>query len=361
MSIREITTGKSGAGVYEIDNSIIVKHIKRNTVDKEKYDTYSREALFYMSKTEAFKADSGNSDYCGYLPEILCAYATDEEIVILMRKYAVLEKADILPFSYETLDSIAYSLALVHSDEIPEFLREEACHSAKVCDVKKSENGLSDDEIKSCLDGWLSILDEHPGRFDKNIVLKAAENFKDIFIWHETEEKTLIHGDFHRENLLWSDFSYETELSPIGLHTGILLKSRNNHLKRDLSKIQSCRICDWQSVKIGGPSEDISFFFSRLRGEGMFAELQGETNPEQETKQEDSILESFLESYIRYRKALSGNPLNKLSLERKPLDLQTLKKHIAASNFITTFRFWHYFLHGADEATVENILNYLLM
>ena len=337
MSIREITTGKSGAGVYEIDNSLIVKHIQRDKVDKEKFDTYSREALFYMSKTEAFKADSGNFDYCGYLPEILCAYATDEEIVILMRKYAILEKADILPFSYETLDSIAYSLALVHSDEIPEFLREEACHSAKESDGKKSENGLSDDEIKSCRDGWLSILDEHPGRFDKNIVLKAAENFKDIFIWHETEEKTLIHGDFHRENLLWSDFSYETELSPIGLHTGILLKSRNNHLKRDLSKIQSCRICDWQSVKIGGPSEDISFFFSRLRGEGI--------------QDESGVLQRFLESYIRHSESLTG----------KRLDLQTLRKHIAASNFITTFRFWHYFLHGADEATVENILNYLLM
>ena len=337
MSIREITTGKSGAGVYEIDNSLIVKHIKRDKVDKEKFDTYSREALFYMSKTEAFKADSGNSDYCGYLPEILCANVTDEEIVILMRKYAVLEKADILPFSYETLDSIAYSLALVHSDEIPEFLREEACHSAKESDGKKSENGLSDDEIKSCRDGWLSILDEHPGRFDKNIVLKAAENFKDIFIWHETEEKTLIHGDFHRENLLWSDFSSETELSPIGRHTGVLLKSRNNHLKRDLSKIQSCRICDWQSVKIGGPSEDISFFFSRLRGEGI--------------QDESGVLQRFLESYIRHSESLTG----------KRLDLQTLRKHIAASNFITTFRFWHYFLHGADEATVENILNYLLM
>ena len=88
-----------------------------------------------------------------------------------------------------------------------------------------------------------------------------AEKINGIIGWHNNEDCVLIHGDFHWENLL----------------------------KTDDGRI--C-VCDWQNVGIGGASEDLSFFMSRLATDGIQIEL-----------------DKILDMYANAVKELSGKTL----------------------------------------------------
>ena len=112
----------------------------------------------------------------------------------------------------------------------------------------------------------------------------------------------MIHGDFHWDNLL---------------------KTNDGDI---------C-VCDWQNVRIGGASEDLSFFMSRLGADGI-----------------ENKSETILQTYTSELEKLSG----------KHIDPEDIKKHIAASNVITTFEFWHEFLHGSDEGRVRGIFEKMI-
>ena len=57
-------------------------------------------------------------------------------------------------------------------------------------------------EIQASLDGWESVLAEHPATFDEGPLEDLASNINKIIEWHSTEPRILTHGDFHFENLL---------------------------------------------------------------------------------------------------------------------------------------------------------------
>ena len=48
--VTEIKVGQSGANVYEIDESYVLKHVVRQRLKEELFVTYTREALFYRSQ-----------------------------------------------------------------------------------------------------------------------------------------------------------------------------------------------------------------------------------------------------------------------------------------------------------------------
>ena len=39
------------------------------------------------------------------------------------------------------------------------------------------------------------------------------------------------------------------------------------------------------------------------------------------------------------------------------IDINAIKKHMAAANVITSFEFWHEFLHGNDEERVRGVFD----
>ena len=87
------------------------------------------------------------------------------------------------------------------------------------------------------------------------------------------------------------------------------------------------KVCDWQGVNVDGESADISFFFSRLEADGF------------------SVDRELLKHYSE-------------ETERKPgavVEAKEIEWHIKASNIITTFRFWHYYLHGNPVERVREI------
>ena len=271
----EIKVGQSGADVYEINGDLILKHVVRRKLNDSLFDTYMREALFYQAKAGGRRR---------YLPEILQLEISNDEILLLMRKYRTPSRSD--P-DEAMIRKVVRALACVHTDSAPEFLH---------CD-RKHTAFLSGQQAEEYRAGWACVLQEHPGSFDETPLHHIAEKINSVIEWHESEEKVLVHGDFHWDNLLEDE------------QGGIL-------------------ICDWQSVGLGGASGDLSFFMSRLGAD-------------------DARLDQklFLKCYADAIREISGHAV----------DIQSIAGHIAAANVVTSFIFWHQFLHGTEAERVRGI------
>ena len=269
----EITVGKSGAKVYDLDGTRIFKHVIRDKIENGMFDTYVREAQLY-------KALGPKS----YLPELETIEIYPDEIKLVMKKYMHPDRNSI---NEDTIRKVADVLSDIHLTEIPEFMQND----------EKRAVLLSENEIKQCLDGWNSVFGEHPGVFDASPLNAISENINDIITRHDSESKVLSHGDFHFDNLLTDE-------------NGNII------------------VCDWQGVNVGGASSDISFFMSRLGADGI---------------QVDGRL--FLESYVDAVNRKTGAGLAAKDIEW----------HIQASNIITTFRYWHFYLHGNPVDRVQEI------
>lgn len=93
--VQNIEMGKSGANVYDIDNSMILKHVKRIKIrDNTVWNSYKTESLMY----DWFKKKK-----ITYVPQILYNYQTEDEIILLMKKYRMLRQDEIKD---EIIDSI---------------------------------------------------------------------------------------------------------------------------------------------------------------------------------------------------------------------------------------------------------------
>lgn len=270
-----LTGGKSGAQVYDIGGKYVLKQIYRAVLGNEElYETYQKEASWYAS--------GGAGLNC--LPKVLDLRNTRDEISILMKQYHTLSRLEI---HADLLEKIMQSLAAVHAAEIPPFLKQKQ-HTA--CP-------LEPEEIRACAEGWRAVLREHPNVFTEAPLERIAEEINNIIRWHDSEEAVLSHGDFHWDNLLTDD-------------QGKII------------------ICDWQGVGAGAASGDLSFFFGRLRGDGVQIQEQ-----------------QAVEMYGREVKRLSG----------KRVSWKEINEHMRAANVITSFTCWHQYLHGNDEARVREI------
>lgn len=154
-----------------------------------------------------------------------------------------------------------------------------------------------EEQICVSVEGWRTVLDEHPGAFDGAPLEHIAGEINQIILWLGSEETVLSHGDFHWDNLLMDE--------------------QGNII-----------ICDWQGVEAGAASGDLSFFFGRLRGDGI-------------QMKEQEVVEAY------------GREIWQLS--EKKVTWEEIDGHIRAANVITSFTCWHQYLHGSDEGRVREI------
>ncbi len=274
-SVTEIGIGQSGADVYEIDGKYVLKHVDRQKTSEEQFVTYMREVLFYRYQMTRQKT---------YLPKVLKADTSENEIFILMKKY---DRPDRNAINAELIQKITGALAKLHTDETPSFMLQN----------REKAEPMSGQRTEECLSGWKCVLAEHPGAFDESRLEEIAGRINGIMIRHDSEERVPIHGDFHWDNLL---------------------KDEEGHIL----------ICDWQGVHLGGASGDLSFFLSRLGGDGVRIDAA-----------------AFLDSYVNAILELSG----------KQIKRQDIIWHMNAANVITSFAFWHEYLHGSSEERVRDI------
>ena len=136
--------GKSGARVYDIGGEYVLKQIYRTELgNDERYEAYRKEARWYAAGGAGL----------GCLPEVLDLRSTDDEISILMKRYQALSRREI---NMELPEKIMRTLASVHAAEIPPLLKQKQ-HTAQP---------LSEDQIRAFVEGWRTVLEEHPGAFD---------------------------------------------------------------------------------------------------------------------------------------------------------------------------------------------------
>lgn len=283
---RQIKNGKSGAEVWETEDGYVLKHVQKGKLpDQGVFSLYQNEAYFYQ-----FIQHNSHADMLSCMPEVLDIQVSDHEILIFMKKYQELSRDEA---DEELLQKIMRVLAKIHTQDIPDFLRQE----------QKEPVYFDKAQIESCLAEWRSVLAEHPGEFDDRILTEAAAKVNEIISWHHGEERVLSHGDFHWDNVL---------------------KTENGDIV----------VCDWQGVGMGGASEDISFFLSRLGADGVTIEQ-----------------EKVIELYCRERYLLSG----------KNISPKELQKHMNAANLIVSFQFWHEYLHGSTCERVRGIYEKMVM
>lgn len=283
---RQIRSGKSGAEVWEIEGKYVLKYVQRAKLQESGvFALYQNEALFYQ-----FFGQNLQRRALACLPKVLEVQVSEDAILILMKKYHELSRNGI---SEELLRKIMGALAVIHTQDIPTFLRRE----------QKQPGYLKEEQIEYCLAGWRSVLAEHPGEFDEGILTDTAAKINEIIGWNHEEEQVLSHGDFHWDNLL-------------------------------LDENGDVVICDWQSVNAGGASGDISFFLSRLGADGINIE------PERVVK-----------LYCHERFQLTGETISK----------EDMIRHMNAANVITSFQFWHQYLHGSACERVRGIYEKMRM
>lgn len=273
--------GKSGACVYDIQGEYVLKQIYRAELgDDVLYEAYRKEVWWYAS--------GGAGLDC--LPEVLDLRSTQDEISILMKRYDRLSRQEI---NTELLGKIMRSLASVHGAEVPPLLKKKRCGAQP----------LLEEQIRASVEGWRTVLDEHPGVFDHEPLERIAKEINRIIFWHNSEETVLTHGDFHWDNLLMDN-------------QGRII------------------ICDWQGVGTGAISGDLSFFLGRLRGDGIRVNER-----------------ELVEAYGRETERLFG----------KKVTWEEIDGHIRAANVIISFRFWHEYLHGSSEGRVRDIYGKMVM
>lgn len=213
----QITIGKSGASVYELDHIYIAKHIRRSLMQSgADWDSYRRESQFYSSYT---------SEKFPFLPRVYHCHQTDDEIQLIMEKYCPVNRYNL---DDAVLEKVFDVLAQIHNMPVPEFL-------------PKMDTGalwLEKDEINQYLSGWCDVIREHGDVFSESDLIKIGENINTINKQAYTPKKMCCHGDFHFDNLLVDD-------------EGKII------------------VCDWQNVNSGHVSGDISFFLSRLSADGL--------------------------------------------------------------------------------------------
>ncbi len=269
---KEITLGQSGAHVYELDDERVLKVVLREELpDDNMWSAYEKEALFY----ENSRAD--------FLPKIYVNIHTDKEIFLILEKGYPLKREFL---NSAELQKIMDVLVQIHDMSVPAFLRVEERHPVY----------LSQEELKESVQGWKSVLSEHPGSFDESLLVQIQKCINEWNITYFVKESNLVHGDFHFENIL---------------------QNEENNIK----------VIDWQNCGMGQGSGDISFLLSRLSADGFQIE-------------EEKIIELYCQSAEKIGKNIA------------PIEIAT---QMRLANLNTSFRFWHMYLHGSDTKRVQDI------
>ena len=271
---QKIKTGKSGADVYAVGRDVLLKHARRAALpDAGVWDSYVTEARMYAWFHEK---------HVPWVPELLYERRTPQEVVLLLRRYQMLAHEE----ASSRLPEIMQTLARIHSLPAPDFLEA----------PKRSYAVLPPERLRECLDGWKSVLAEHGDRFNADDAAFVARHFNRVNERFYSQNFTLVHGDFHCDNLL------------MGEHGALL-------------------VCDWQNAHMGTPAGDVAFFLSRLSADGVSLDA-----------------DALVGSYCAAAAALGVSA-----------DAEMIRCDRTLSSLNAAFLFWHQYLHDNPAERVGGI------
>jgi len=204
-----ITNGASGAFIFDVDGKYIVKYARKTGNDPKIFNMFVKEYDFYRLY----------SDICSdFIPDVIFQTANQEEIFIVLRKYAVINHDQ---WNDDLIKRAMQLCARINSIDAT---------------FQETNDYGSDYDVYPLtvsLENWLSVQNRFPDHIDASLLNAMYENFDAINSYAKQLPipKTLCHGDFHPQNFLM-----------------------------DGDKLI---ICDWQTVGIGRGISDVAFFISR--------------------------------------------------------------------------------------------------
>lgn len=214
--VKDILTGQSGAVVCEIGGNRIAKLICREKLTEEGlWEKYIREAEFYRSV---------QGMQLPFVPRVLFAGRTEDELLLVLEKYRTIARKEI---SGALMEKVTETLARIHTLPVPGFAEQK--DGQPLMYVPK--------DIAAYVGGWESVLQEHGDAFSAGLLQEISRDINAINRKFQSRRACFTHGDFHFDNLLQDD--------------------RENIV-----------VCDWQSCGCGDPSGDLSFLMSRLLSDG---------------------------------------------------------------------------------------------
>lgn len=268
----EMTLGQSGAHVYELDDKRVLKVAFREEVqDDHIWASYEKEALFYESCKEAF------------LPKVFVNIHTENEIFLILEKCYPLERERL---DEELLEKIADVLVQIHGMKIPEFINV----------IERQPVVFTKEDVEESLQGWKSVLEEHPGVFEEEVLEEIAWKIPYVNRRFFHGESRFHHGDFHFDNIM---------------------QDAEGNIK----------VVDWQNCGVGHVSGDLSFWISRLSADGYGMD-------------EKAVIEIYCQSAEKKGdRVLPGE----------------IEVQMSLANLNTSFRFWHAYLHHSTAERVGGI------
>lgn len=217
-SCSPVSLGKSGADIYCVDDSMILKYCRRENVESGLWKSFVNEILCCKWFKE-IKPD--------FAAEVLYCRCSEDETVLLMKKYRMLRHEEAGRFRYKIMNA----LASIHHMDIPAFLPP----------AEEVPFYMDNPSKKESVYGWKSVLTECGIPLENNEIAGLSDDINGINLKAGKGRRVFTHGDFHCDN--------------------ILVDSSGN-----------IKICDWQNVSDGDPAGDLSFFLSRLEADGINAD-----------------------------------------------------------------------------------------
>ena len=273
VSCVPITLGASGARLFTVtdgEKQYVLKMAHESFhCDEERLQSYRKEYAFYRLNQNL---------QLPYVPVVV--YAEEHPVygILLVMKH------------YETVAHEQWDLEL--QKKAVDLCARLNCVPVDALDalgIQWNPARIDAEFTRNSYQAWIEVLDEHEGRFDRNVLDEIYKNLEAVCPVLNSEPQYICHGDYHPENIL--------------------------------SDGENLYICDWQGITIGKCVGDISFFLSRGMGMGISMDA-------------DTLLSYYCERLSEY-KGMEINP-------------EILQKERSASALLTTFSFWAFYLKGAS-------------
>lgn len=279
-----ITAGAGGAYVFSVDYQYIIKYAYLPALDFEIRKQYRKEFSFY-------KICSGKN--IDFLPEIVFQTANDDEILLVMKKYAPIKPADWDENLQKSAMELCAHINAVDTTDFNALFQEQE----KQNDEEQHEDSYP---LSLSYQNWVNLQKKFPEHIDAALLKEMYADFDDMGACADKLDipETLCHGDCHPQNFL-----------------------------KDGDKL---KICDWQGAGIGRGIGDVAFFISR--GADMGLDIN-----------RDKLIEDYCGALLKYANI--------------KVNVSDLHKNVAADEFWVSFRYWAGYLQTSDIDRVLNIYN----
>lgn len=288
--LQPINVGVGGAYVFSAGDKYVAKYACLNELAFDVRRQYQKEYDFH-------KICSGKN--INFIPEVVFQKANDDEVLIVMKKYAPIEIKECDENLQKCAMELCARINAVNTFDFNKIFHEEKAEETTV------ETTQNDDPYPLSLSyqNWQNLQEKFPEHIDSVLLKEMYANFDEMDSYADklAIPETLCHGDFHP----------------------------NNFLKDERKLI----VCDWQGVGIGRGIGDVAFFISRGTDMGLNIDR-------------NKLIEWYCESLFEYA-----------DIE---VDVKDLHKNVAASEFGVSFRFWAQYLQTSNIDRILNIYNSMI-